>query len=121
MTKEKAKELLPIIEAFANGKEVEYFNGYEWTTTWHDTDFSDNSINYRIKSEQKLVPFTFEDDAENIIGKAIRSKSKDVILLIQVVNNKNVMLHGFDTISFYCLLQNWEFLDGSPCGKYIVT
>ena len=76
------------------------------------------AIQYRIKPEPKLVPFTFED-VDLLIGKAVKSKTKNVITLIQVVYPKNVMMHGFDTISYYCLLQNWEFIDGSPCGKYV--
>ena len=56
MTREEAKELLPIIQAFAEGKTIEYREyGGEWkeahTPTWSSRIF------YRIKPEPKYRPF----------------------------------------------------------------
>ena len=54
MKKEQAKELLPIISAFAEGKTIQYYYG---DADWIDidpggaVDFSDNPSNYRIKPE----------------------------------------------------------------------
>lgn len=60
MTQEEAKELLPIIQAFAEGKTIQYsFRG----TDWIDVNpggaivFSDNPSKYRIKPESKYRPF----------------------------------------------------------------
>ena len=56
MTREEAKELLPIIQAFTEGKTIEYreYDG-EWkiahTPTWSSRLF------YRIKPEPKYRPF----------------------------------------------------------------
>ena len=53
MIKEQAKELLPIIQAFAEGKTIQYYTGADWIDVDPDeaVDFSDNPSNYRIKPE----------------------------------------------------------------------
>lgn len=53
MNREEAKELLPIIQAFAEGKEVQYRCAYE--DTWYDTSGPTFHLNYfwRIKLEPK--------------------------------------------------------------------
>lgn len=58
MTREDAKQLLPIIQAFAEGKEIEGL--YKGTKSpWFkikDMDFNGGII-FRIKPEQKYRPF----------------------------------------------------------------
>ena len=51
MNRERAKELLPIIEAYANGEEVQVNSCCEWTT-WKTYTFS-NKLEYRIKPKQR--------------------------------------------------------------------
>ena len=60
MTREKVKELLPVLEAYANGKTIQYCNQeYHWEDVKPDEqlDFGGDVINYRIKSEPKYRPF----------------------------------------------------------------
>lgn len=118
MIPEKLKDLWPLIYTWLNGGRVQIKIISDWRDVQSISDFKNFNNEFREYSEPKLVPFTFED-AEFLIGKPIRSKQKNVVLLIQVVYQKSIMMHGFDTISYYSLLQNWEFLDGSPCGKYM--
>lgn len=53
MNRERAKELLPIIQAFAEGKEIQYFDDeLGWITEdpeWHDC------FEYRIKPEPEVI------------------------------------------------------------------
>ena len=58
MTREQAKEILPIIEAFSKGKTVERFNpgNGEWDELKNPSFDLDNSF-YRIKREPKYRPF----------------------------------------------------------------
>ena len=58
MTREKAKELLPIIKAYIEGKEIEYFVSTkgEWDLIT-DPIFDDEPSKYRIKIETKYRPF----------------------------------------------------------------
>ena len=61
MTREEAKELMPIIQAFVEGKTIEYRGlGGEWkaahTPTWSSHLF------YRIKPEPKYRPFKTKEE-----------------------------------------------------------
>lgn len=62
MNRQQAKDLLPIIQAFAEGKTIQYYSTHP-TPHWEDilsnerVDFSKNSSKYRIKPEPKYRPF----------------------------------------------------------------
>ena len=65
MTREQAKELLPIIQAFAEGKHIQWRNHCK---NWIDIDERDGlntefplSI-YRIKPEPKYRPFKSQEE-----------------------------------------------------------
>lgn len=61
MTPQHAKELLPIITAFAEGKTIQHcVRGGTWEE-FTDFAFADSPGYYRIKPEPKLVPLTHED------------------------------------------------------------
>ena len=54
MTREHAKELLPIITAFANGEDVEYNDGGKWIQLNHPS-FLDEPSDYRIAPKPRKV------------------------------------------------------------------
>lgn len=60
MTRERAKELAPIIQAWADGKAVQFYA--EGMGAWQDFDRTDpdwfDSCQYRIKPEPKTRPMT---------------------------------------------------------------
>ena len=61
MTREEAKEFLPIIQAFAEGKTIETLD----TDGWVETDnpaFKPSSTYYRIKPEPKYRPFKSQEE-----------------------------------------------------------
>lgn len=57
MNREQAAKLLPIIQAFAEGKEIQFFNVTIPENGWvEDKDlfhFGANNLKYRIKAEKK--------------------------------------------------------------------
>ena len=58
MTKEQAKEILPIIKAYSEGKIIQY--RHKGRTKWYDLDsgqFNCDIYFYRIKPEPKYRPF----------------------------------------------------------------
>ena len=74
MTREEAKELLPIIQAFADGKTVQYrisatfprryIRDFSYLKEWNDINeenfngfIYDGTVNYRIKPEPNYKPF----------------------------------------------------------------
>ena len=64
MTREQAKELLPIIQAWAEGKNLQFLSDGEW----HDinqADFTCYPGKYRIKPEPKYRPFKTKEECWN--------------------------------------------------------
>ena len=59
MTREESKQLLPIIQAFAEGKAIESRCIKGDKSLWYDDEDPsfDNDLEYRIKPEQKYRPF----------------------------------------------------------------
>ena len=63
MTKEEAKELLPIIQAFAEGKTIEICDNRGWRDLIIDSPkFDCEPSCYRIKPESKYRPFKNADE-----------------------------------------------------------
>ena len=56
MNRNQAKEILPFIQAFAEGKEIQKTDGYDWYDL-DDPDFMANGNSYRIKPGPKYCPF----------------------------------------------------------------
>lgn len=65
MTREHAKELLPIIQAFAEGKAVEYLNDENVWIKCNNPSFWEDPKHYRIKPEPKYRPFKSRDECWN--------------------------------------------------------
>ena len=68
MTREEAQELLPIIQAFAAGKQIQ--DAIEGLTDWVDTDeinleYEGQKIKHRIKPEPKYRPFRTQEECWN--------------------------------------------------------
>ena len=64
MTREQAKELLPIIQAWAEGKNIQFLSDGEW----HDinqADFTCYPDKYRIKPEPKYRQFKTQEECWN--------------------------------------------------------
>ena len=109
MTPERCKELLPVMQAFAEGRKIT-LNGTQ--LDYHDFT---SPGKYEIKPVPHLRPWT----AEEAIGKVVRDvdKPKDVFLITSVhaatVYAGGVCLwNGAKTVSQLRYTQ----LDGSPCG-----
>ena len=65
MTREEAKELLPIIQAFADGKTIEIYNDKWNTMVFNDPHFDCAPSRYRIKPEPKYTPFKTQAECWN--------------------------------------------------------
>ena len=69
MTREEIKELLPIIQAFAEGKQIEVKRKNEWFGIGDDIYFSESPSDYRIKPEPKYRPFKTQEECWNEMRK----------------------------------------------------
>ena len=68
MTREEAKDLLPIIQAWVEGKNIQFLSDGEW----HDinqADFTCYPDKYRIKPEPKYRPFKTQEECWNEMQK----------------------------------------------------
>ena len=68
MTREEAKELLPIMQAYAEGKTIQFLDGGKWADVY-ETDFYQSPGNYRIKPEPKYRPFNTQEECWNEMQK----------------------------------------------------
>ena len=127
MTREEAKELMPIIQAFAEGKEIESrcIKGYK--SLWYDDEDPsfDNDLEYRIKPEQKYRPFKDAEECWQEMQKHqpfgwLKSKYDGHLTLITVVDNEDMMaLSGNSGWDFLVILKTYTFADGTPFGVKI--
>jgi len=117
MTKDKAKELLPIIEAFANGKVIEYLLNAKWSVA--TTPDWNPDLKYRIKPKPKLVPFTFED---NLLFRDRWVKVKGCMPMSKILSiDMRGVYFGMknDVMKYDYCFKNFEFEDNSTFGKYV--
>ncbi|MCF2579261.1 hypothetical protein I6E38_09090 [Prevotella stercorea] len=121
MNRQEAKEMLPIIQAFAKGRPIEYQDSYE---KWVESDimaFDLSPENYRIKREPKYRPFANAEECWQEMKKHqpfgwLKHKTDNVYSFISMIDKDccyfavNVYW-GFDT-----LFKTKTFIDGAPFG-----
>ena len=113
MTREQAKELLPIIQAYAEGKTIQY-KVNEVKGGWQDMynpSFNYLPSEYRIKPEPKYRPFKNQEECWNEMLKHkpfgwVKNKDAQYINLLSVRGDKD-----FDN-----LFEAITFIDGAPYG-----
>lgn len=70
MTREDAKELLPIIQAWSEGKTLQYYSEENGWIDWINfVNFNEPSSKYRIKPEPKYRPFKDAEECWNEMQK----------------------------------------------------
>lgn len=129
MTREEAKELLPIIQAFAEGKTIEIYDrtDEEWNTmTFKDPDFDCGPSCYRIKPEPKYRPFKNQEECWNEMLKHqpfgwLKGKmSKNISLIGNIYINKEIWItwatNEKNIYSASDLFNNFTFIDDTPFG-----
>ena len=129
MTREEAKELMPIIKAFAEGKTIEIYDG-EWNTIPFEAPHFDCAPScYRIKQEPKYRPFKSQEDCWQEMLKHqpfgwVKSKDKGyfhLIGLVQFASELEDVMITFATSeqlarSSSSIYENYIFVDGTPFG-----
>ena len=121
MTREEIKNLLPVMQAFAEGKEIQYVNS-EGRVSDKETMFDDVSyaFRYRIKPEPTYRPFRNTEECweemqkhepfgwiKNSYGHFEITGIKKEGVCFGVVNN----FHGYEY-----LFTDYLFADGTPFG-----
>ena len=122
MTREEAKELLPIIQAYAEGKQIQ--DAIEGLTDWVDTDeinleYEGQKIKHRIKPEPKYRPFkTIEECWEEMHKHPdcgwVVAKNRKIMYHIDSV--EWVLVINGNSYTFDDMYQTYTFLDDTPFG-----
>ena len=126
MTREEAKEMLPIIQAWADGKIIQVREKGRWVELCID-DFTRSPDRYRIKPEPKYRPFESQEECWNEMLKhqpfgwlkSIRKQEK--VHIGRVFEVKDYLLitlsinEGLNTNSSY-FFNEYTFADGTPFG-----
>lgn len=123
MTREQAKKLLPIIQAFSEGKDIETKTGSGWISI-ESMSFAGNPDSYRIKPEPKYRSFKNAEECWNEMQKHqpfgwVKDK-KDVHhrVLITAIDDDTygMSLNGNAGWSLSGIMDLFTFADGIPFG-----
>ena len=112
MTREEAKELLPIIQAWAEGKSIQYqTDSKSWSDITKDLYPCNHPSLYRIKPEPKYRPFKNQEECWQEMQKHqpfgwLKDKYGKYLHILHVGNDK-------DFTSWFTI---YKFVDGTPFG-----
>ena len=121
MTREEAKELLPIIQAWAEGKSIQYqTDSGSWTDIIKDLYIGNSPSLYRIKPESKYRPFKTKEECWNEMMKHqpfgwIKNNDTKRLRNIDSIGNSSIDIKG-STLYFDVVLNVYTFADGAPFG-----
>ena len=126
MTREEAKEMLPIIQAFIEGKTIQYLDRIDGWRDYDDPSFCGN-LEYRIKPESQYRPFKSQEECWNEMLKHqpfgwLKSiKKQEKVHIGRVFEVKDYVLitlsinEGINNNPSY-FFDEYTFADGTPFG-----
>ena len=127
LTREEAKEMLPIIQAWADGKTVDWYDeDIGWRASGFTLDFDKNPKYFRVNSEteSKYRPFKSQEECFDEMMKhqpfgwfrSVHNKNLFNIVCINESGIKitNILSKYMD--SYDRAFDNIEFVDGTPFG-----
>lgn len=123
MTREEAKEWLPIIQAWAEDKLIQYQIGSGvWVDITKDLYTSNRPSNYCIKSEPKYRPFKSQEECWNEMMKHqpfgwIRSINNQCLRNIDSIGHTTRGIGINNSVMYFNTAFNeYKFIDGTPFG-----
>ena len=138
MTREEAETMLPIIQSFAEGKEIEFRSkGFdeEWKKVNEIPGLSYSSFDYRIKPEPKYRPFKDSDECWQEMLKhqpfgwvkekgdklsyellACVSENDEAPISFAVYGSVGMGIIDRPSIEFNEMFNAFTFADGAPFG-----
>ena len=124
MNRNKAKELLPIIEAFSKGRVIQSRHIKGGASLWYDVEtpnFDNNDFDYRIKPDPKYRPFRDSEECWQEMQKHqpfgyTYDRFNDIRDCITKVATTGVSYDSPTVISFAEIFDRFVFADGVPFG-----
>lgn len=127
MTREEARKAAEVMMAYADGKEVEYYD--DLLECWESSDnicFNWYDTKYRVKPEPKYRPFKNADECYNEMLKHqpfgwLKNKERESVILIgNVYMDKDVLIvwatNERNSNSASMVFNKYVFADGTPFG-----
>lgn len=120
MNREQAKNMLPIIQALAEGKPIEFKNYKgEWVES-KQLAFNKPIEDYRIKPEPKYRPFANAEECWQEVQK------HEPIGWVKALHG-HFYITGITNVNVYCgindnwldyeyMVEHYKFIDGTPFG-----
>ena len=130
MTREQAKELLPIIQAFAEGKIIQYKNFLgEWTDIKENEglSFICPPSDYRIKPQPKYRPCKSQEECRNEMHKHpdfgwvkvnVTCEYEQIVRIFDYCKTELCfnIANSDDDYTSEMMLNSYTFTDGTPFG-----
>ena len=131
MTREEAKDFLPIMQAFSEGKTIQrrFIKGFDYEKEWVDDNspnLSNHNFEYRIKPESEYRPFEDAEECWNEMQKHqpfgwIQDKNnKYSKLSILSIDDEGIIIADYDNDTIYQSYKTVHldstFADGTPFG-----
>ena len=130
MTREEIKELLPIMQAWAEGKIIQFRKKgtVEWVDLYEDDLRVSSAYHYRIKSEPKYRPFKSQEECWEEMHnhpdfgwvKRINGGYKQIMAIHIDIFNKHCADFAGQTgtacFEFEYIYKKYTFTDGTPFG-----
>ena len=118
MTREKMKKLLPIIQAWVDGKTIQVWTNDTWVDEEYPCFFEELS-QFRIKPESKYRPFKTQKECWEEMHKHLdfgwlREKESGYLFnTIAVFDSIRIKENAYN---YSLVFERFEFLDGAPFG-----
>ena len=124
MNRKEAKELMPIIQAFAEGKAIESRCIKGDKSLWYDDEDPsfDDDLEYRIKPEQKYLPFKDAEECWQEMQKhqpfgfmKFKDTESGYYMLTGISRGVGVGIND-SLFSYDRVFDDYTFADGTPFG-----
>lgn len=124
MTREETRAAIEVMQAWLDGKEIQF--RHRPGTTWHDhqsdvgSSWDWKAKEFRIKPQPELRPWTLDEVPMGAVVRPRNGGRRRILLTMAWVGSDGVMVSGDgEHFSADHLLKELTMDDGSPCGKVV--
>ena len=128
LTREEAKEMLPIIQAWADGQTVDWYDpAIGWRLSGFTMDFDKKPNFYRIKPEPRYRPFKTREECWNEMHKHpdfgwikvnVTCEYEQIVRIYDYCKTdlSFIIANSDDDYTSEMMLNSYTFTDGTPFG-----
>lgn len=122
MTRKETKQCIAVMQAYADGKQLELFDKYknEWVDVVDPTWNWYNNV-YRIKPESSYRPFRNVEECWKEMLKhqpfgIVSNKNRKEYMSFKFLADEGCDFCGYEDETFTSLFSGIQFVDGTPFG-----